>query len=88
MKKHQQDVQDLAGTLSWNDYCTQINRFNWRTLLHSDFPSLHVHYYINFFNRKTNIDTGKKSKTMTVDSEDDNSEKENVSSNDNDDVFK
>lgn len=34
------------------------------------------------------MDTGKKSKTMTVDSEDDNSEKENVSSNDNDDVFK
>lgn len=88
MKKHQQDVQDLAGTLS-NDYCTQINRFNWQTLLHSDFPSLRVHYYnINFFNRKTKIDTGKKSKTMTVDSEDDNSEKENVSSNDNDDVFK
>lgn len=52
------------------------------------FSSLHVRYYINFFHRKSRIDTGKKSKTMTVDSEDENSEKENVSSNDNDDVFK
>lgn len=39
-----------------------------------------------FFHRKSKIDTGKKSKTM-IDSEDDNSEKENVSSNDADDVF-
>ena len=39
-----------------------------------------------FFHRKSKIDTGKKSKNM-IDSEDDNSEKENISSNDTDDVF-
>lgn len=39
-----------------------------------------------FFHRKSKIDTGKKSKNM-IDSEDDNSEKENISSNDADDVF-
>lgn len=45
-----------------------------------------MHYYIIFFHRKNKIDTGKKSKTM-IDSEDDNSEKENNSRNDVDDVF-
>lgn len=46
-----------------------------------------INILFNFFHRKSKIDTGKKSKTMRGDSEDENSEKENVSGNDNDDVF-
>lgn len=42
--------------------------------------------YVSLFHRKSKIDAGKKSKAM-IDSEDDNSEKENVSSNEADDVF-
>lgn len=43
-------------------------------------------WQVIFFHRKSKTDAGQKFKSM-IDSEDENSEKENVSSNDADDIF-